>query len=367
MKKKQSSISSIGLIRAFGYSISFILMLFGSYIFSMKNDSKYIVPYLLCSYFFAFFITYNLINVIVIPIISKSTEEEKIDIKTTFDDIFCLFLSWMFWLTYGTIFSPVSGTFGSAWMYIQSLISMILVFLSYVPQILRNKIHMWTVIGIYSVLTLFFFTTDSISYNLSSFILVFRVFLFAVIYIINDHRLQIPAPIVNRIGSGISKKLHMENLVNEECIGNSFDFEDNKYLKEEILRRRFTALLRAYWVLSSSSRFAVLGVFQIVPILMFGYCTCATKATAEKKKVQLNVEQKKKQRVEKDDEKSTTEEDTSIEIEDENISKKPKPRVEKRKEEKKEKKKQRSKENDSSGIDQIDEETLKIIMDKINA
>jgi hypothetical protein len=96
--------------------------------------------------------------------------------------------------------------------------------------------------------------------------------------------------------------------------------------------------------------------------LVFGYCSCANKAQSqpqEKKKItQPFIEPKKKTRPEEE------QEDVVIDIEEE---KKTKPKEKKTSDTKKQKKKPKQADEASSGIEKLDEETIKTIMNKLNA
>lgn len=280
MQTDDNKISTLmSLIKSFGYSACVVFVIFGTYIFSIKSDSKFVVPYILCSCFYAFVVIYYLISTLVIPVMTRDIQEKKdsIKVKIALNDIYCLFLTWFFWITYGVIFKDVSGAFGSVWNYIQTFILVFFMTLSYLPCVMKNKIYIWSIIVIYSVLVVFFFSKDGISYNSSSFVLMFKCFLFCISYIVNDYELQIPSNIIEMINASLSKKLGTkEQIIDDLEYGLGLEDASNlNGVKEQILRMRAISLIRSYWILTCPDRIVPFSPFQILPILIYRYSKCA--------------------------------------------------------------------------------------------
>lgn len=266
----------MSLIKAFAYSISFVMMVFGTYIFSMGDDKEKVIPYVLCCYFFVFLLAYIVVNIAVLPTLTEDHDKSfKTQIKMTFNDVNCLIIAWLFWLTYGVVFFPIYDLFGNLWILIQTLILVILVLLSYVPQVLNNKIHSWADITIYTIVVLFFFSKDGISVYLTDFVLITKVVLFTILYIINDYKLKIPDRLIKNIGKDLSKKFRMNSVESRIQDDETDDDEETINIKEEIIRLRAITLMRSYWVLSCSNRLIIFSVFQISIILVVNYCSYA--------------------------------------------------------------------------------------------
>jgi hypothetical protein len=275
MELERKEFAHMGLIKGFGYSVSLILIVFVTYIFSIGNEggsgSEKIVPYVLSCCFFAFVVAYGLINVIVIPAITKDrSKEEKIQVKTTFTDIYCLILTWLFWLTYGVVFKDIYQSFGTLWIGIQTLIVFVLVIVSYVPLVMNNKVHTWSVTLLYAFIVLFFYSQDGISSKQPTLVLITKSVLFAILYIINDFKLQIPDNVIRKM----ENKLKIKTVIAPEDEEDPDDLDD---LKELRIRMRSIALLRSYWVLSCANRLIIVSFFQVFAIATYNYCTYADK------------------------------------------------------------------------------------------
>jgi hypothetical protein len=340
MEKKQSRKTThygslLPTIKIIGYSILLLLMILGTYLFSLKDQNKYVIPFTLISYTFFLIMVFYIINVIFIPITisndnddsSRENKKDRLKLKLIFSDLFTMIFSWLFWLIYGIVFKDISTIYGNAWVYVQTLILLLLVILSYIGKIIRNVIIMWTLIITFFVIALFFPSKDSISYTQNGTVLMTKVIMFYILYIINDYRLKIPDLIISSLNENLKrrftssnskvaslqgfknklknlnesngnnnnssnesnginksqKKLTTANLVNEIQNSDDFDIEsqtentknDSKSnLREKCLRMKFVALMRAFWVLSSSKYLIVLSLIQILPILMLTYLTC---------------------------------------------------------------------------------------------
>lgn len=286
----QQSIIYMNIIKAFGYSVSFIVMVFASYMFSIGNDESNhkMIPYLLTCCFFAFVVINGLINIIVIPTVtSKVTNEEKKQIKITFTDINCLVISWMVWMTYGVVFKDIYGSFGNLWILIQTLILFSMVIFSYIPQIMNNKIHMWTLTFVYSFIVVFFYSKDGISTKLSTLVLITKVVLFATLYIINDYKLQLPDTFFKDLGQRIYRQVDDEESDIEENSNVTVEID----IKEYMIRMKAITLVRSYWVLACWDRFVIASLFQIVFIATFNYCRYADLQKSKTKKLQKKTNQ----------------------------------------------------------------------------
>lgn len=280
--KKEKNISdTILLVKGIGYSASLLFILFGSYIFTLKDESKYIIPFVLCGFTFLFTITYYVITVTVVPIVvSDSQKNDNIKLKIIFSDVFGLVWVWLFWLIYGTIFMEISKLFGRPWVYIQTFILLSLVTVSYIGLIMKNKGIMWTIIIIYAIISVFFFSEDGISYNQTKVVIMVKVSLYYILYVINDYKLQIPDKVIQMIDFNITKKLNMIK-PNKESKSDPENKDDDQVInynqinyKEECLRMRFIGWMRCFWILSGSNYLIVLSLFQIVPIILFEYSSC---------------------------------------------------------------------------------------------
>jgi hypothetical protein len=228
-----------------------------------------------------FLLSYIVINIEVIPIITKDGDKIlKTQTKNIFSDVNCLVIAWLFWMTYGVVFYPIYDLFGNLWVLIQTLILVFLVLLSYRPQIINNKWHTWSIIIVYTIVVLFFFSKDGISEALEDFVLVTKVVLFSILYMINDYKLKIPVNMMKNFGNDLSKKFKSNSqelpLQKEQNDDDDDDFDDEHFnIKEQTARFRFVALMRSYWVLSCSNRLIIFSLFQICIILVINYCNYA--------------------------------------------------------------------------------------------
>jgi hypothetical protein len=306
IRKGESLVSSV---KAVGYFILFIIMIVGTYLFSVRNESKYIVPFTLISYIFFVIISFYLVNIIFIPVIineSKSDNFKSLKFKIVFSDLFTIALAWLFWLLYGLVFNEIADMFGKVWIYIQTITLMILVLLSYIDNIQKNRILMWTIISAFFILVNFFPSKDSVATRISNIVLMTKVLIFFILYVINDYSLRIPDQFLKNVKNNITLKMNPQKTKNGSNNNNSnnYDiFSANNLLKdsqqnyfnieeqlnetkinirEKCLRMRFIGLLRAYWVLCASKYLLIFSMLQILPILMFTYLKCLRSSDSER-------------------------------------------------------------------------------------
>ena len=216
----------------------FFFILTGTYLYSFKDFLPWIAPFVVLSYgiiisLFAIYQYYEYLNVL-----KKRDDNSPNRIPRTIG----AGIIWILWLIYGIIFKDVSVMFPTIIGCIQSSIIVLLVLLTYLPEIKEKPI--WTNgIFFFVLLLLFIPHSDTISHNMDKFILFIKIFVFYILY-------------------GLTETLDI--LQQEE--NNKFDISNIEYQNNKWIYKTEIKIIRSCWILLTS-KYLILGViFQIIPL-----------------------------------------------------------------------------------------------------
>ncbi|KKL70750.1 hypothetical protein LCGC14_2101780 [marine sediment metagenome] len=213
-------------------------ILSGTYLYSFRDSLPWLTPFVILSYgiiisLFGIYQYYEYLN-----IIKKKDDKPSYRVPRTIG----AGIIWILWLIYGIIFKDVSLLFSPIIGYIQSSIVVLLVLLTYLPEIKENRI--WTNIIFFCVLLLLFIPhSDTISHDMDKFILFIKIFVFYILYVLTEtlHILQ------------------EENKIFEITTSSPIDY--NKWIYKTEIK-----IIQSCWILLIS-KYLLLGViFQFIPL-----------------------------------------------------------------------------------------------------
>ena len=232
--------------------IVLILVLSGTFVYSLKDTYHWIPPFMVLAYTLIFM----LLTVAKQRHIMKRVSYPPICIGAAW--------TWLIWIVYGILFQNVHPLVGATMGYLQSLVVICLVLSTYWKHLQKNTGYMHSV-SFTMILLLFIPHEDSVSYSLSREVLFAKTITFYTIYMMTE--------IINVI--------EKERMI----------FNNDQYYKSVFIYDLERTIVHSSWVLLTSKYLILGAVLQLIPIFITLRSSYGSRAKAEDFKLEEQTRQ----------------------------------------------------------------------------